>query len=133
MNAKTTMEQVHHVWAMIHRHIVDKKKTCLYSSISLDDFYKVGVIRENTMVLLQFSILMQKPIQLHWNSLMHGLNIFVYYPSVLSNVVVFFSQSTSASYNKVTELVHSSYILHSNSPPVALEVETVSKQGHCDD
>ena len=25
MNAKTTMEQGHQVWAMIHRHIVDKK------------------------------------------------------------------------------------------------------------
>ena len=39
MNAKTTMEQGHQVWAMIHRHIVDIK-TCSYSSIPLDGFRK---------------------------------------------------------------------------------------------
>ena len=49
---------------------------------------KVGVIskREYLGILLQFSTLMQKPTQLHWNSF-DGLNIFVYYPSVFSNVV----------------------------------------------
>ena len=38
-HAKTTMEQGHQVWAMIQRHIEDKK-TCSYSSIPLDGFYK---------------------------------------------------------------------------------------------
>ena len=40
----------------------------------------------------------------------------MYYPSVL----FFFSQSTGV-FNKVTELVHFSYILHSDSAPVVLE------------
>ena len=39
----------------------------------------------------------------------------------------FFFQSTQVLLNKVTELVHLSHILHSDSPPVALEVETVLK------
>ena len=38
MNGKTTMEQGHHVWAMIHRHTVDKNM--LFSSIPLDGFCK---------------------------------------------------------------------------------------------
>ena len=46
------------------------------------------------------------------------LNIFLYYPTVLPHLV--FSDS-QVPLNKVTELVHFSYSLQGDSPPVALE------------
>ena len=118
MNAKTTMEQGHHVWAVIHRHIV-YKKTCSYSSIPFDGFCKSWCYKRK---YLGIAAVLNIDAEAHTAPLeqFDGLNIFLCYPSVFSNV--FFSQSTSTSYNKVTELVHFSYILHSNSPPVALEV-----------
>ena len=46
------------------------------------------------------------------------LNIFLYYPSVLPDIVF---SNPQIILDKVTELVHFSYCLQSNSPPVALE------------
>ena len=46
------------------------------------------------------------------------LNIFLYYPSVLSEVVF---SNPQILLNKVTELVHFSYSLQSDSPPIAVE------------
>ena len=68
MNAKTTMEQGHQVWAMIHGHIEDKKRA-LTPPFHWMVSAKVGVISKREY-LLQFSILTQKPTQLHWNSSM---------------------------------------------------------------
>ena len=47
-----------------------------------------------------------------------NLNIFLYYPSVLSEVVF---SNPQILLNKVTELVHFSYSLRSDSPPIAVE------------
>ena len=44
MNAKTTMEQGHQVWAMIHRHIEDKKKHVLTPPFHWMVSAKVGAI-----------------------------------------------------------------------------------------
>ena len=46
------------------------------------------------------------------------LNIFLYYPSVLPDVVF---SNPQIILDKVTELVHFSYCIQSSSPPVALE------------
>ena len=46
------------------------------------------------------------------------LNIFLYYPSVLPEVIF---SNPQVLLDKVTELVHFNYSLHSDSPPVALE------------
>ena len=55
MIAKTTMEQRHQVWAMIHRHIEDKKRP-LTPPFHWMVSAKFGAIRENTLALPQFSI-----------------------------------------------------------------------------
>ena len=47
-----------------------------------------------------------------------NLNIFLYYPSVLPEVIF---SNPQVLLDKVTELVHFNYRLHSDSPPVALE------------
>ena len=46
------------------------------------------------------------------------LNIFLYYPSVLPDIVF---SNPQVILDKVTELVHFSYCLQGSSPPVALE------------
>ena len=127
INAKTPIEQDHQVCAMIRKQIEDKKNAPPPYKIPIGWFLleqdiikasKEGVISKSECLdiaaLLKINAEALKAALEYFDD----LNIFLYYPTVLPHLV--FSDS-QVPLNKVTELVHFSYSLQGDSPPVALE------------
>ena len=127
INAKTPIKQDHQVCAMIRKQIEDKKNAPPPYKIPIGWFLleqdiikasKEGVISKSECLgiaaLLKINAEALKAALEYFDD----LNIFLYYPTVLPHLV--FSDS-QVPLNKVTELVHFSYSLQGDSPPVALE------------
>ena len=104
INAKSPTEQDQQVCAMIRQVVEDRKSAPPTYKIPIGWFLLEQDIIKLTAALEYFD----------------DLNIFLYYPSILPELV--FSNS-QIPLDKVTELVHFSYSLHSDSPPIALEGE----------
>ena len=127
MNAKTPTEQDHLVCAMIRRHIEDKKCAPTPYKIPIgwflleQDITKTatgGVISKRECLGIAAVLNIDAKALTAALEYFDGLNVFLYFPSVLSNIVF---SNPQVLLNKVTELVHFNYNLHSDSPTVALE------------
>ena len=126
INAKTPNDQDHQVCDMIRKQIENKKcapphKIPIGWFLLEQDIIKLakgGVISKKECLgiaaLLNINAEALKAALEYFDN----LNIFLYYPSVLSEV--FFS-NPQILLNKVTELVQFSYSLGSDSPPIAVE------------
>ena len=129
INAKTPTEQDHQVCAMIRKVVEDKKCTPPHYKIPIGWFLleqdianaaKGGVIsRKECHSIAGILGIKEKALKAALEYF-HDLNIFLYYPSILPDVVF---SNPQIPLDKVTELVHFSYSLHSDSPPIALEGE----------
>ena len=127
INSKTPDEQDHQVCAMIRKQIEDKKCAPPPYKIPVGWFLlEQGIIKSSKRGVISRTECLGIAAVLGINAealtaaleYFDDLNIFLYYPSVLSEVV--FSEP-QVLLNKVTELVHFSYSLRSDRPPVALE------------
>ena len=127
INAKTPIEQDHQVCAMIRKQIEDKKNAPPPYKIPIGWFLleqdiikasKGGVISKSECLGLAALLNINGDALKAALEYFDDLNIFLYYPTVLPHLV--FSDS-QVPLNKVTELVHFSYGLQGDSPPVALE------------
>ena len=127
INAKTPIEQDHQVCAMIRKQIEDKKNAPPPYKIPIGWFLleqdiikasKEGVISKSECLDIAALLKINAEALKAALEYFHDLNIFLYYPTVLPHLV--FSNS-QVPLNKVTELVHFSYSLQGDSPPVALE------------
>ena len=127
INVKTPSEEDHQVCALIRKQVEDKMRAPPPYKIPIGWFLleqdiikgsKGGVISKKQCNSIA-SIL-----NIHAEALtaalkyFDDLNIFLYYPSVLPEVVFSDPQTLL---NKVTELVHFSYSLQSYKPPLAVE------------
>ena len=127
INAQTPAEQDHQVCALIRKQVEDKKcapppyKIPIGWFLLEQDIIKAsnsGVISKNECIGIA-SIL-----NIHAEALtaalkyFNDLNVFLYYPTVLPEVV--FSEP-QVLLDKVTELVQFSYSLQSDNPPLAVE------------
>ena len=129
INAKTPTEQDHQVCAKIRKVVEDKKCTPPHYKIPIGWFLleqdianaaKGGVIsRKECHSIAGILGIKEKALKAALEYF-HDLNIFLYYPSILPDVVF---SNPQIPLDKVTELVHFSYSLHSDSPPIALEGE----------
>ena len=129
INAKTPTEQDQHVCAKIRKVVEDKKCTPPHYKIPIRWFLleqdivnaaKGGVIsRKECHSIAGILGIKEKALNAALEYF-HDLNIFLYYPSILPDVVF---SNPQIPLDKVTELVHFSYSLHSDSPPIALEGE----------
>ena len=127
INAKTPIKQDHQVCAEIRKQIEDKKNAPPSYKIPIGWFLleqdiikasKKGVISKRECLGLASLLNINAEALEAALEYFDDLNIFLYYPTVLSHLV--FSDS-QVPLNKVTELVHFSYSLQGDSPPVALE------------
>ena len=127
INSKTPDEQDHQVCAMIRKQIEDKKYAPPPYKIPIGWFLlEQGIIKSSKEGVISRTECLGIAAVLGINTealtaaleYFDDLNIFLYYPSVLSKVL--FSEP-QVLLDKVTELVHFSYTLRSESPPVALE------------
>ena len=127
INAKTPVEQDHQVCEMIRKQVEDKKCAPPTYTIPIGWFLleqdiinasKGGVISKSECLGIAAILNINAKALQAALEYFDDLNIFLYYPSVLSEVVF---SNLQVLLNKVTELVHFSYSLHSDSPPVALE------------
>ena len=127
INAKTPIEQDHQVCAEIRKQIEDKKNAPPPYKIPIGWFLlEQGIIKASKEGVISKSECLGLAALLNINAealkaaleYFDDLNIFLYYPTVLPHLV--FSDS-QVPLNKVTELVHFSYSLQGDSPPVALE------------
>ena len=127
INSKTPDEQDHQVCAMIRKQIEDKKCAPPPYKIPIGWFLlEQGIIKSSKEGVISRSECLGIAAVLGINAealtaaleYFDELNIFLHYPSVLSEIV--FSEP-QVLLDKVTELVHFSYSLRSESPPVALE------------
>ena len=129
INAKTPTEQDQQVCAKIRKVVEDKKCTPPHYKIPIGWFLleqdivnsaKGGVIsRKECHSIAGILGIKEKALKAALEYF-HDLNIFLYYPSILPDVVF---SNPQIPLDKVTELVHFSYSLHSDSPPIALEGE----------
>ena len=134
INAKKPEEQDHQVCAEIRKQIEDKKNAPPPYKIPIgwflleQDIIKVskgGVISKSECLGIA------APLNINGEALMAALhyfddlNIFLYYPSVLPELVF---SNPQILLDKVTELVHFSYSLHTCSPPGAAEGVRQQKQ-----
>ena len=127
INAKTPIEQDHQVCAEIRKQIEDKKNAPPPYKIPIGWFLleqdiikasKEGVISKRECLGIAALLNINAEALTAALEYFDDLNIFLYYPTVLPHLV--FSDS-QVPLNKVTELVHFSYSLQGDSPPVALE------------
>ena len=127
INAKTPIKQDHQVCAMIRKQIEEKKNAPPPYKIPIGWFLleqdiikasKGGVISKSECLGLAALLNINAEALTAALEYFDNLNIFLYYPTVLPHLV--FSDS-QVPLNKVTELVHFSYSLQGDSPPVALE------------
>ena len=127
INAKTPAEPDHRVCALIREKVEDKKCAPPPYKIPIGWFLleqdiikasKAGVISETECLGLASILNIDAEALTAALKYFDDLNIFLYYPSVLSEVVF---SDPQILLNKVTELVHFSYSLRSDSPPLAVE------------
>ena len=127
INAKNPVEEDDQVCAMIRKQIEDKKNAPPPYKIPIGWFLleqdiinaaKGGVISKTKCLGIAAILNINAETLKAALEYFDDLNIFLYYPSVLPDLV--FSDS-QVLLNKVTELVHFSYSLQGDSPPVALE------------
>ena len=127
INTKNPMEQDYQVCALIRKQVQDKKCAPPPYKIPVGWFLleqdiikasKGGVISRKECLGIA------KILDINLEALtvaleyFHDLNIFLYYPSILPKVVF---SNPQLLLDKVTELVHFSYSLRSENPPVSLE------------
>ena len=134
INAKKPKKQDHKVCAEIRKQIEDKKNAPPPYKIPIGWFLleqdiikasKGGVISKSECLGIA------APLNINGDALMAALqyfddlNIFLHYPSVLPELVF---SNPQILLDKVTELVHFSYSLHTCSPPGAVEGMRQQKQ-----
>ena len=126
INAKSPDEQDHQVCDMIRKQI-ENKKCAPPHKIPIGWF----LLEQDIINSAKGSVISQKEclsiaalLNINAEALkaaleyFDNLNIFLYYPSVLSETVF---SNPQILLNKVTELVHFSYSLRNDSPPIAVE------------
>ena len=126
INAKTPAEQDHQVCALIRKQVEDKKRAPPPYKIPIgwflleQDIIKAskGVISKKQCISIASILNINAEALTAALKYFDDLNIFLYYPSVLPELV--FSEPQIL-LNKVTELVHFSYSLRSDRPPLAVE------------
>ena len=126
INAKTPAEQDHQVCALICKQVEDKKcapppyKIPIGWFLLEQDIIKAsnGVISKKQCIGIASILNIDAEALTAALKYFDDLNIFLYYPSVLPEVVF---SDPQILLNKVTELVHFSYILQSDKPPLAVE------------
>ena len=126
INAKEPDGQDKEVCAMIRKHIEDKKCAPPYKIpigwfLLEQDIIKAspgGVISKKKCLRVAAVLNINAEALTAALEYFDDLNIFLYYPSVLPEVVF---SNPQVLLDKVTKLVHFSYSLHSDNPPVALE------------
>ena len=126
INAKSPNEKDHHVCDMIRKQIENKKcapphKIPIGWFLLEQDIIKLakgGVISKKECLSIAALLNINAEALKAALEYFDNLNIFLYYPSVLSEVVF---SNPQILLNKVTELVQFSYSLGSDSPPVAVE------------
>ena len=127
INAKTPGEQDHQVCALIRKQVQDKKYAPSPYKIPIGWFLleqdiikasKGGVISKKECIGIASILNIDEEALTAALKYFDDLNIFLYYPSVLPEVVF---SDPQILLNKVTELVHFSYSLQSDSPPLAVE------------
>ena len=127
INTQTPTEQDHQVCALIRKQVEDKKCAPPPYKIPIGWFLleqdiikasKGGVISKKECIGIASLLNIDAEALTAALKYFDDLNIFLYYPSVLSELV--FSEPQIL-LNKVTELVHFSYSLRSDRPPLAVE------------
>ena len=127
INAQTPTEQDHQVCALIHNQVEDKKCAPPPYKIPIGWFLleqdiikasKGGVISKKQCIGIASLLNIDAEALTSALKYFDDLNIFLYYPSVLQEVV--FSEP-QVLLDKVTKLVQFSYSLQSDSPPLAVE------------
>ena len=127
LNAKNADEQDHEVCALIRKQVEDKKCAPPPYKVPIGWFLlerditksaKGGVISRKECQAIADILNINAQALSAALEYFDDLNIFLYYPSVLPKVV--FSSPNVLLY-KVTEFVHFSYSLQSDSPPLAVE------------
>ena len=127
MNAKSPSKEDHQVCASIRKLIQDKKCAPPSYKIPIGWFLleqdiikaaKGGVICKKDCLGIAASLNINADDLTAALEYFNDLNIFLFYPSILPEVVF---SDPQVPLDKVTELVHFSYSLHSDTPPVALE------------
>ena len=127
INAMKPEEQDHQVCAEIRKQIADKKNAPPPYKIPIgwflleQDIIKVskeGVISKSECLDIAAALNINGETLIAALQYFDDLNIFLYYPSVLPEVVF---SNPQILLDKVTELVHFSYSLHTCSPPGAVE------------
>jgi len=117
----------HEVFAMIRKLVEDKRRAPPPYKVPVGWFLleqditksaKGGVISRKECLAIASILDIDKEALNAALEYFDSLNIFLYYPSVLPEVVF---SSPQLLPDKVTEFVHFSYSLQSDSPPVALE------------
>ena len=127
INAQTPGEQDHQVCALIRMQVEDKQCAPPPYKIPIGWFLleqdiikssKGGVISKKQCISIASLLNIDAEALTAALKYFNDLNIFLYYPSVLQEVV--FSEP-QVLLDKVTELVQFSYCLQSDSPPLAVE------------
>ena len=126
INAKTPTEEDHQVCAFIRKQVEDKCAPPPYKIpigwfLLEQDIIKAssgGVISKKQCISIASLLNIDAEAVTAALKYFDDLNIFLYYPSVLPEVVF---SDPQILLNKVTELVHFSYSLQSNSPPFSVE------------
>ena len=127
INTKTPFEQDHQVCALIRKQVQDKKYAPSPYKIPIGWFLleqdiikasKGGVISKTACLGIASILNIDTEALTAALKYFDDLNIFLYYPSVLPEVVF---SDPQILLNKVTELVHFSYSLQSDRPPLAVE------------
>ena len=127
MNAKRPTEQDHQVCAMLRKVVDDKKSAPPHYKIPVGWFLleqdiikasKGGVISKSDCLSIATILNINAETLQAALKYFDDLNIFLFYPSVLSDVVF---SNPQVLLDKITELVHFSYSLHSDSSPIALD------------
>ena len=127
VNAKNPVELDHKVFAMIREQVEDK--TCapppyrvpigwFLLEQDITKSAKGGVISRKECLAIAAILNINDKALTAALQYFHDLNIFLYYPSVLPEVVF---SSPQVLPDKVTEFVHFSFSLQSNSPPLAVQ------------
>ena len=129
INAKSPTEQDHQVCAVIRKAVENKKSAPPTYKIPIGWFLleqdiiraaKGGVISRTECLGIAGILSIKEEALTAALEYFDDLNIFLYYPSILPELVF---SNPQIPLDKVTELVHFSYSLHSDSPPIALEGE----------
>jgi len=127
LNAKNPVELDDEVFAMIRKLVEDKRRAPPPYKVPVGWFLleqditksaKGGVISKKECLAIASILNIDKEALNAALEYFDSLNIFLYYPSVLPEVVF---SSPQVLPDKVTEFVHFSYSLQSDSPPVALK------------